>query len=245
MKMRHVKSVIVFILFIHFFLFINSQNIYADPLEVGVIDFPPFYVVKSAGPAEGILIDLISKVLKRASIDYVVRDYPSARLYKYIVNGKTHIWMGGKDTPIYKDHILTSKFPVISIEMRIYTMGDKKLPATKEELIGKKIITMRGYGYSGLITFLENPENNITLSPSNSHESTFLKLKNGRADYLLNYKHPAEKTLKSLDLVDLKLNSLFKIPIYITVSKKTPNAEKVLRRIEETYQQLRNEGEFE
>ncbi|MDM8524899.1 transporter substrate-binding domain-containing protein [Desulfococcaceae bacterium HSG8] len=212
---------------------------------MGALHFPPFYFVKSTSHVEGNLMDMITKILKRASIDYVVRGYPPKRLYKNVADGKTDIWVGNKEVPVYEGKIIHSDFPIFQVELRVYTIDDKELPSVKEELRAKNIITMRGYSYGGMIKFLEDPENKISTDPANSHKSALLKLKGGRADYLLDYKYPVSKELEKTKVKNLKYNTLFKIPLYIMVSKKTPKAEKILHRMEKAYHQLKKEGKIE
>ncbi len=227
------------------FLWIASQNICAEPLEVGVLHFPPFYIVESVNQVEGHIVDMITTILKRASIDYVVRGYPPKRLYQNVADGTTNIWIGNIEVPVYKDKIFHSDFPIVLLELRVYAIGDTELPSTLEELRGKEIITMRGYSYGGVIHFLEDPENNIILDPSNSHTSALLKLQGGRSDYLLDFKYPISQELKTTEVKDLTYRTLLKIPTYMIVSKKTPNAEEILHRMETAYHQLKEEGVIE
>ena len=189
--------------------------------------------------------DMITKILKRASIDYVAKDYPPKRLYKNMADGKTDIWVGVKEVPVYEGKIIHSDFPIFQIELRVYTIGDKELPSVKEELRLKNIITIRGYSYGGMIKFLEDPENKISTNPTNSHKSALLKLKAGRADYLLDYKYPVLRELETTEVNNLKYNTLVKIPLYIMVSKKTQKADEILHRMEKAYHQLKKEGEIE
>ena len=247
MKFYRTKSVILTICLtiIPLFLFISSQNICAEPLELGALDFPPFYFVKSSKHVEGLMIDIITKILKRASIDFIVRGYPPKRLYQNIADGKTNIWVGNKNVSVYEGKIIHSDFPIIQVELRVYTIGDKELPSKKEGLRGKNIITMRGYSYGGMIKFLEDPENKISSDPTSSHKTALLKLKAGRADYLLDFKYPVSKELETTEVENLKYSILFKIPIYIIVSKKTPNAEEILQKMVKAYHQLKKEGVIE
>lgn len=245
MKFYRTNFVVIKIYFtiIPFFFFISPQNIGADPLEVGALHFPPFYFVKSTKNVDGIMIDIVTEILKRASIDYVIRGYPPKRLYQNIADGNTDIWIGNKEVAVYKGKIVHSDFPIALVELRVYTIGNKKLPSEKEELRGKNMITISGYSYGGMIKFLENPVNNISTDPAGSHKTALLKLKAGRADYLLDYKYPISKELETIiEVNDLRYSTLFKVPNYIMVSKKTPNAAEILDRMEKAYHQLKKEG---
>lgn len=176
---------------------------------------------------------------------YYHKRYPPARLYHNLASGEIHIFLGSKKVLVYEGKTLYSKLMITQIDLRVYTIGQKELPTTKEGLIGKKLITLRGYGYDGLIEFLELPENNIILNPANSHEPAFKMLEAGRVDYLLDYKKPAEKVLRNNPVQNLKFSSISKVDAYFVISKETPNAEDVLRRMEDAYMQLKDEGKIE
>ena len=114
--------------------FFSSFKVLAEPLEVGALHFPPFYVVKSHDYVEGKLMVTVAEILKRASINYVVKSYPPKRLYQNVANGETDIWVGNKEVPVYEGKIIHSDVPVMRAELRVYTMVSKKTPNAKEIL---------------------------------------------------------------------------------------------------------------
>ncbi len=78
------------------------------------------------------MIDIVTAVLDRASINYRIKGYPAKRLYRNLASGKTNIFLGPKKVPVYEGKTLHSKFIIAEGDLRVYTMGDKELPATKE-----------------------------------------------------------------------------------------------------------------
>jgi polar amino acid transport system substrate-binding protein len=227
-----------------FCLYFPASAQAAEPLKVGVLDFPPFYIVKSETDVTGSMTDVIRKTLDKAGIKYVLSGLPPKRLYKNLTDGTTDIWMGIKGVPDYEGHVLYSDIETQEIEIRLYTLKDKPLLKSLDELKGKKVIIQRGYGYGGMIKFLEDPNNNITLDPTDGHDLAFKKLLKGRSDYVLDYKQPAEATIAKEKFTGLAYSSLKSLKIQFIVSKKTPDAANLLKKIDAAYLALKKSGAF-
>ena len=68
-------------------------------------------------------------------------------------------------------------------------------------------------------------------------------LQKRRADYLIDYRESAEIYLKKYPLPDLEHTVLSVVDLYFIVSRKTPDTEKVLARMEAAFRELkRKEG---
>ena len=217
-----------------------SGNAPAQELEVGCLDFPPFYVVKADNPPEGPYIDFLKDVLNMVGEKYRIVGYPPARLYHNLAIGKTNIWMGTKGVAAYEGKVIVSPEKITDIHLRVYAIGNKPLPKSMEDLKGKTLIAIFGYNYGGVVKYLTDPANNITLDTASTHELALRKLFGGRADYLLDYKEPVEKTLKGMSpLPDLRYSELSKIELYFNISKSTPNAEALMQKMMDAYHALR------
>ncbi len=232
--------VVVFMVFCLYF----PSSIQAEPLRVGVLDFPPFFVVKNESDVSGILADIIRKTLDKAGVKYVVSGFPPKRLYLNLADGTTQLFMGIRGVPDYEGHVLYSNIKIEEIEVRLYTLKDKPLLSSLNDLKGKKVITQRGYSYGGMLTFLEDPRNNISVDPTDGHDLLFKKLIRGRADYLLDYNQPAESVIKRDKITDLKYSIINKLKVQFIISKKTPDAENLLKKIDAAYLALKKEGAF-
>ena len=214
-------------------------------IKVGTTSFPPFYVVNQDQTASGIYLDIIEKTLQHADLDYRLDIYPTKRLYRNLGNGDTDLFLGIKGSPEYDKNVFYSSTVISQIQMRIYAIGDTPLPKTKEDINNHKIITMRGYGYGGLVSYLSNPTNNIEVTSTSKHRASFLMLKDKRADYVINYKQPSDAVLSSIEIPNLKYINFYDAKVYFIVSKETPNAERVLKKLEAAYLELIESGELE
>jgi polar amino acid transport system substrate-binding protein len=223
----------------------NVLNINNLEMKIGIISFPPFYVVNSDQTLSGIYLDILKKTLHHAKIKYRFDVYPPKRLYNNLKSGDTELLLGIKGASIYDDHVLYSTTAISQIQLRVYATGDTSLPKTKEDINDHKVITMRGYSYGRLADYFSNPKNNIDVTLTSDHRSSFLMLKENRADYVINYKHPSETALKTVKIKDLKYTNFHDIKVYFVVSKAMPNAKNIVSKLEQAYLELVLLGELE
>lgn len=233
------------VMWIFCFCFMLSSTVKAEQPSkyiVGILDFPPFYVVTSESNVSGSLTEIVKKTLDKAGINYTITGLPPKRLYKNLAEGYVHIWMGIKGVPDYDEHVLYSKTQTMTIDICVYTLEDKSPIRSLEDLKGKKLLTLRGYGYGGISKFLDDPINKVTVDATDGHELAFKKLLKGRSEYLLEYKQPAEVTIAKEKITGLKRYDLKSIPLQFMVSKKAPDAENLLKKIDTAYLKLRVSG---
>jgi polar amino acid transport system substrate-binding protein len=228
-----------------FSITLHISSCFSQEIKAGSTSFPPFYVVNPDGSASGIYLDIMETTLKYADLDYRLDIYPTKRLYRNLGIGETDLFLGIKGSPEYDDNVLYSHSAISQVQMRIYAIGNTPLPSTKEDINGHKIITMRGYGYGGLVSYFSDAENNIEVTSTSKHRSSFLMLKNNRADYVINYKHPSETALTNLRISGLKYTNFYDAKVYFILSKETPNAQKIMNKLEQAYLDLVANGELE
>lgn len=226
-------------------VFLGPASSYADPYEVGIVDFPPYAVIEKSGKCSGIMVELLEKVLKKAEIPYKITPFPQKRLFKNLATGDTDTYMGIKGVPYYEGKVLFSDVAVSEIDLRAYCLKGTPLIRSRDQLKGKSLIVIMGYGYGGLIRYLKDPKNRITLDPTTTHALAFRKLKAKRADYVLDYRRPASVAIAAEDMAEeVAFTSIAKLNIYFIVSKKTPDAEELMKRMENAHQALKAEGEL-
>lgn len=221
----------------------NPAWVTAEPYQVGLVDFPPFATVEKSGRYGGILVELLEKVLKKAEIPYEVTPYPQKRLFNNLATGDTDIYMGIKGVPYYEGKVLFSDVVVTDIDLRAYCLKGTPPVQTRDQLKGKSIIVIMGYGYGGLIRYLTDPENRISLDPTATHVLAFRKLKAKRAAYVLDYRRPAGIAIEKEGMAEaVDSSSIARLNIHFIVSKKTPGGEQLMKRMEEAYLALKAEG---
>lgn len=216
----------------------------AEEIKAGVMIFPPYFFQNKNKEPDGIYLKVMEKTLRNANLEYRIDIYPAKRLYLNLGNGKTHLYLGIKGAPEYDDKVLYSTTKVSEIKMRIYANADTPLPVTKKDIDHHRIGIIRGYSYGGLIKYFTETKNNIEISSTAEHLSSFKMLKNRRVDYVINYQYPSEAVLADLEIPGVKYTDFHSINVYFIISKFTPNAVEVLDRIEKSYLELLERGEI-
>lgn len=216
----------------------------AEKISVAYIEFPPVFSTNADKQPEGFLIDLTKAVTSKVGVEAEFASYPPKRMVSNIVTGESALWVGAAAIPDFKDNTYIGDSVVAKIDLRAYTIGKKTPIAKKEDLNGKSIIIIDGYGYGGWADYLKDPKNAVKLEKTNSHESALKMLQSGRGDYLLDYKQAVESTLKTLAIKDIQFNDVSSIEAKFVVSKKYPKGEELLKKLETAYIELKKEGKL-
>ncbi|HRE16888.1 MAG TPA: hypothetical protein PLW86_07435, partial [Rhodocyclaceae bacterium] len=116
---------------------------------------------------------------------------------------------------------------VFTHELRVYYLGDKAPIKARTDLVGKSVITIRGYSYAGFISFVNDEKNRISNNPAANHRTAFEMLDAGRADYLLDYGVNVPEALPPSQLAKLNYDTIGNFDVFLVLSKNYPNAEQV------------------
>lgn len=224
-------------------LFLISIGCLANPLKVGVLHFPPYYVLENQSTVTGgILVEMLDKILKKADVPYTIEGFPPKRLYLELGTGSIQLWLGTVGVPEYEGKVLLSPIPLTSIILELYTLKDlKDAPTLLVGLSSTSIITLRGYSYAGALKALENPDRHLTIYPTNTHDAAFDMLLAKRAEYVLDYSQPAIHTIKKKGLTNINSITISTIPVYLIISKQTPDAVALMNKLMLAYSALKKE----
>ncbi len=208
-------------------------------LKVAYIDFPPFYSQDSKGHAQGFLSDRVAAITKVAGYDIEMNMRPAKRMIHEIVQGDLDVWMGASGFPEFKDTTYIGNNIFTTLELKVYSLNNISQIQKKEDLRGKKVILMSGYSYGGWISFLQDPANKISITEARSTDQALRLLRSkSRGDILLHYSTPVEYELNKNPIADLQSSLLTKVETHIVVSKKNPDSENILKKLEEALLQI-------
>lgn len=171
------------------------------------------------------------ELFKKAGIPWKATAYPAKRLFQNLKSGETNFTILVRASSLV-DKFIFSKEPIYSTDLNIYYIGDKTPITKKEDLSGKKLVTIRGYSYGSLRKFLNNEENKISKEATNTHSSAFEMLKLGRVDYWLDYASAAKDIIKEGNVEDVRTNKMSQLDIFLVLSKSYPNAQEVMEKLE-------------
>ena len=183
------------------------------------------------GQPDNPLLRVAAALFAKAGIPWHGKDYPAARMFNYLRDGTAQFSMLVK-APALQDCCLLSKAPVTSSELRVYRAANKPPIQTNADLAGKRVITIRGYSYGGLLNFITDPRNSITNHSAIKHDVAFSMLEAGRADYLLDYAGPATEVLTAQPIAGVQFDVLSRQDVFLVLSRSYPEAQVVLSRLE-------------
>ena len=195
----------------------------------------------SKGEPDNPLLRLAAPLFQQAGIPWRARGLPAARLFDYLRDGQTDFSMLVKG-PAFEKCCLISKHPVAGTELRVYRRKGLAPITSKEGLAGKEIITVHGYSYGGILSFIKDPANKIGNNGTVSHESAFAMLERGRADYLLDYAGPAQEVLVDHPIRDLEFDVIDRLNVHLILSRSYPGAEALMAKLEAIADTLRVDG---
>ena len=170
-------------------------------------------------------------LMKRAELSWNAVPYPARRLFDNLKNGTTNFSILVRASSLL-DSCIFSKNPIYTTKLNIYYIGNKLPVTSKEGLIGKHIITIRGYSYGGLLKFISEPDNQIINEVASTHKAAFEMLNDNRADYLLDYASAADDILSEIQINGVKSTPISQLNIYLVLSKSYPGAENLMIKLE-------------
>jgi polar amino acid transport system substrate-binding protein len=189
------------------------------------------------GQPDSPMTRLAEVLMERVGIPMRAVPYPASRMFNHLKDGTTQFAILVK-APALEECCLLSQQPVYSTHLNVYYVGNKASVKSKDDLVGKKVITIRGYSYGGLLKFITDPANNIANESAGTHKAGFDMLRAGRADYLIDYASAANGILAESPIDQLHSNAIDKLDIYIVLAKSYPEADKLMARLEEIVKTL-------
>lgn len=177
------------------------------------------------------LLRVAKALAQHADLDFESASYPSARVFHSIDSGVANFSIL-VHSPSLDKCCLIGTAPVVTTELRIYHKKETPKITSVESLAGKRLITIRGYSYGQLKTFISDPKNDISASPTLTHTSAFAMLDQGRADYVLDYKQPSIEVLQQYPVPGIQFETLQQIDLYLILRRSYPNAPQVLAEFE-------------
>jgi len=203
----------------------------APEIEFGYPEQPPRLFTNAQGKPDGVVARFVTDLFAKAGVPWRAVSYPANRLFNNLENGPTTFSVLVRG-PALLNCCLINKNPLYTTALNVYYIGDKPPIKNRQDLNGKRIITIRGFTYSGLITYINDPLNQIGNETAATHEAAFEMLSAGRADYVLNYERSAALALAAQPIADVRLDTVERVDTHIVLSKQYPNAEKLMERFD-------------
>lgn len=202
------------------------------PIEYGYPDQSVWTTERDAtGALKNPLLNLAEVLFGEAGMVWTSRAYPAKRLFTHLKDGAIPFTMLVRASSLEACCLFSSN-PVTSTELRIFRFPQMPPIATKEDLIGKRVITIRGYSYGSLGKFMRNAANNVAVQEAKSHVAAFQLFERGRGDYVIDYTGPAEEVLARRPINDITSDVYTRLNVYLVLNKTYPDAAALMARLE-------------
>lgn len=183
------------------------------------------------GEPDNPLLQVAEVLFSRTGIPWRARSYPASRLFVYLQNGTAQFSMLVR-APALTECCLFSRKPVAAAEIRVYRRVGTEPVKSREGLVGKSVIAIRGYSYGGLLNFITDEKQRIVSHVTSGHVSGFRMLTSGRADYLIDYAAPATEVIEAERIEGVESELLSRQEVYLVLSRQYPDAANVMARLE-------------
>lgn len=212
----------------------------AEPTQVlraAYIDFPPLSYTDESGKPAGEGIELTQSVAREAGYELEWREYPLGRIYHSFQNGLIDLWPGSSGVPAIQPYTLeTRKAPGMSTRLYAYHLEPTPGVQSLEQIQNRRLILIRGYTYLNKLDKLREANQDIVVAPN--HRSGLRLLALNRGDYLLDFGRPLEEAAKSVRVENLQRSLLDEWRLALVVSKKLPDAQAVVERLDQAFTRL-------
>lgn len=199
----------------------SGAQAYDLSLRVGGPIIPPYWEMQDGKPA-GSLVDLMTKVMAEAGFGMTADVFPSARLAHQVIAAEVDLVIMMRhskldETPI----LLRSADPIAVLWLNLYSHREPFRFRAQTDLRGQTIVVVRGYGYGTLRSWLDQPENRVTLIEVNDAKAALLMVSAGRAPLALAYDINYDHTVAQLGgpLPDVVTNPLAMLPAHLYLNR--------------------------
>lgn len=213
-----------------------------EKLKVAYVEFPPVEYKNSDEQPAGSFIEITEAVLNNAGIEFDFIYLPIARAYLYLKEGKVDMWPGLSGIPSLQGHVIESNSIPTTITLSAWYLEGTRPITQIKELSGTNTILINGYTYGGLLYKISHADFGMRALYTPTHESGLKMLQLRRGDYFLDYNEPISSQLKHFPMENLRHSVLNKRNASFLVSRKYLNAERLINKLDQSYNQLMTNG---
>lgn len=208
-------------------------------------EFAPYYE-KLDGKMSGPLAEILAAIWSHAGFRTTGDIFPAARLMQNLVDGVSDSSLLVRNQTLDgAATVLRSPTAITEMVLNVYSLNAPVTIASRDDLRGKPVVVMRGYGYGGLRSWMDQTETGITLQEANNVESAVNMVSAGRAPLALLYDVNFAAAVKALGKrpANIVENEFQRVPLYIYVSKAVSNdPQATMDRLMASYQDLLKKG---
>lgn len=199
-------------------------NLFAEPLRIATDHWPPYEDIHNKA-ARGYSVDVVEAVFKRMKQPVAIQEYPWARGVKNVYTGKSNALMSASYTNERNEKCFFPAEPLLTSKYVLFIRAEnanKFKFDTYDDLLGKSIGVIRGFGYSDEFwTFVKKHKSYQTVK---NGKSNIKKIMKNRIDYFADDLGVGLAMIKKMGLerkiIPLK-KSIKEVGLNIIFSRKT------------------------
>ncbi len=220
-----------------------AQETEDQSLSGAYIDFPPLSYTDEQGRASGEFIEMTDELMEKAGYTVEWQELPIGRIYRYLRDGDIDIWAGSSGVPYAESFTVEPDFQPMNIHLYAFHLSDTPAVDSVSDLLASQLILIRGYTYLGVLDeAIEDRSTAYDLAPS--HTSGMRMLKEGRGDYLLDFKSPAMTALEEVNMPELQRSHITEWAIGHVFSHHTDNVDQIIIDLEKAWDEFKeNDGD--
>jgi len=213
-------------------------------LRGAYIDFPPLSYTDDEGRASGEFIEMSNELMEDAGYAVEWQELPIGRIYRYLRDGEIDVWAGSSGVPYAESFTVEPDFQPMTIQLYAFHLPNTPAVDSVSDLLASQLILIRGYTYLGVLDeAIEHASTRYDLAPN--HVSGMRMLREGRGDYLLDFKSPAMTALEEVDVPGIQRSHITEWAITHVFSHRTENLDDIIADLEAAWQRWEQDAAAE
>ncbi|WP_100644380.1 substrate-binding periplasmic protein [Alteromonas facilis] len=239
MRVKQVAASFALSLFCIFSVNASALPQWPQVLHWGYFNFPPLLYTDQAGRLTGPLAERVKRVLENANVPYQTIEYPNKRTKLMMNDGRINFNVMAKSFLIDPQSNVISDFPILETSIGVYWQAGTAPLTSLDDLQGKSVILISGFSYGEIRQQIESSALNIKSAMEvENHARGLQALLFKRADYFLGYTEPSNTEIETQSLQGISSMKVGAVDVYMIVSREMENADKLMRRLENSYKAL-------
>jgi len=215
----------------------SSVPAQGSEMVFGFAEYPPVGITNNQGNPDGYLFKLAQAAIKKLGYKPRLRILPTTRIEESLKDGTVNFTILG-NSPKRAAFCAVGTVPIFVDELRAIHLSSVPDIKNVEDLAGKRIIRLAGYGYGGVLDFLSNKETKTKVEEATTREAGLEMMVNGRADYFMDYAGPVSGALEKLNNPNIRAETVYKLDFVVLGTPKTEEGQKMVLQIEKTLKEL-------
>lgn len=210
------------------------------------LGFAGYSELTPEGEVVGTGVELVERIFAEAGYPVRKSILPAARIWRGLEDGSIHAWPGIFNKPGLLEHTVQTERDLGRVGINLYYMPGQTPPVWPDGLRNRSVITITNYTYTEeLRSLLGDPSRNLTILRSSSHIGAVQMLRQGRGDYLLDYRSQVQSALDALGMEPLPWVPVVELPMRLLLSRHSGFADQLKRDLDDAFDRLREKEEQE